>query len=366
MTETPPRLEVRISHRLSPDFLLDVAFDAPGRGVTALFGPSGAGKSSVIAALAGLLAAEHAWIAVGGTVLTDTGRSLHIAPARRRIGHVFQDARLFPHMSVRANLLYGWRRQARDAEPGEIDRIVAMLGLGELLPRRPATLSGGERQRVALGRALLAAPRLLLLDEPLAGLDAARKAEIMPWLETLRDAAQVPIVLVTHAIDEVARLADHVVALEAGRVVAEGPVFDMLARLDLPGLGRDRAAGAVFAARVRRVDDGEGLTELAFAGGTLLVPGLDKPAGAAVRVRIAAEDVMLALERPERISANNVVAGRITDIRARGPALADIRLDCGGTHLLARITARSVARLGLTPGTELYAVIKSVTVDRGG
>lgn len=355
-------LEVRIAHDLGR-FSLDVAFTAPA-GVTALFGPSGAGKSTIIDAVAGLLRPRAGRIAVNGTVLFDSAARRWVPAHRRRIGYVFQDARLFPHMSVRDNLLFGWRRAGRPTEAGEIDRLVSILGIDHLQDRRPAALSGGERQRVALGRALLARPRLLLLDEPLAALDSARRAEILPYLERLRDVSAVPMVYVTHTIDEAIRMADHMVLLDHGRVAATGSVLDIMSRLDLyPFTGRYEA-GAALDAHIAGHDPVDHLTRLDFAGGTLLVPQVDEPPGTAVRVRIRSRDVMLAKTPLSDVSALNVLAGEVRDVRREEGAFAEVQIAVGRSLLLARITRRSADALGLAPGVPIHAVIKSVAVDR--
>lgn len=353
---------VRLRHDYG-SFALDAAFDIPPGSVTALFGPSGAGKTSIVHAIAGLLRPQQGRIAIGSRVVLDTDAGIMVPPHRRRIGYVFQDARLFPHMRVEDNLRYGWRRAGQRAGEAEIDRVVVLLGLEALRKRRPAGLSGGEKGRIALGRALLSAPDLLLLDEPLAALDAARKAEILPYLERLRDETRLPMLYVSHALEEVTRLADHVVLLKDGKVTASGSVFDLLGDLEFAaGLGMP-AYGAAFAVTVSNHRDGEGLTVLHFAGGELVVGRLDRPIGARLRVRLRAEDVMLAREEPRAISANNILRVRIVAIRVEGKAAADVQLDCGGAKLVARLTRASVARLALTVGLDVFAIVKSVTVD---
>jgi molybdate transport system ATP-binding protein len=352
--------DIELHHRLG-DFTLDAAFafgEKPG--VTALFGPSGAGKSTIIHAIAGLLRPERGRIVLQGETVLDTERGIFMPASVRRVGVVFQDTRLFPHLSVRSNLLYGWRRAAARADVAGIDSIIALLGLESLLARRPGTLSGGERSRVALARALLMGPRTLLLDEPLAALDVARKTEILPYLERLVQETKIPMLYVSHALDEVARLADRMVVLADGRVAAEGSLFDVTARLDL-FTGTHRLPGAVLEALVARHDESHGLTELAFAGESLVVPAIARELGDKVRIRIDADDVMLALVRPESISANNILTSTIAAIREDGPN-ADVQLQLKGARLVARITRRSVKRLGLKPGTEVFALIKSVTV----
>lgn len=358
-------VEVEIRHARG-DFTLDVAFATAETGVTALTGPSGAGKTTIVDVIAGLVTPARGRVAVGGRILLDTRAGIDLAPRHRRVGYVFQDGRLFPHLSVRENLLFGWRRSPRPLPEAEIAALVDLLGLGPLLARRPATLSGGERQRVALGRALAMRPDVLLLDEPLAALDAARRAEILPRLERLRDEAEVPIVYVSHHVPEVTRLADRVVVLRDGRVVAHGSVFDVTARLDLAGLDATFEAGAVLEATVARHDAEDALTELAVPDARLVVPAIARPVGARVRVRIAARDVMLAVEAPTGVSANNVLAGVVDEIRPGEGAHADVLVRVGGWRLPARITRRSVVRLGLAPGRPVHALVKAVTVDRGG
>ncbi len=283
-------LEVALRHSWG-DAALDIAFEAPTPGVVTLFGPSGSGKSRTALAAAGLWRPAWCRVAVDGTVLADTRAGVWVPAERRRLGVVFQDARLFPHLGVEANLRYGMRR-AR-AGPIRFDTVVDLLGIGALLRRRPHTLSGGERQRVAIGRALLAQPRLLVMDEPLASLDAARRAEILPYLARLRDALRLPILYVTHALDELARLADTVVLLDSGRVVAAGPVAEVAVRADLPLALRDDAA-AILLTQVSEHDPARGLTRLQADGMAVLVPLLDQPVGSAVRVRVPAREVALA------------------------------------------------------------------------
>ena len=340
-------------------FTLDAAFHMPPTGVTALFGPSGAGKTTIVQAIAGLIQPQSGRVAIGERILLDTGAGLAVPAHDRRIGYVFQDARLFPHLTVERNLLFGWRRARPRADGDEIARVIALLGLAPLLARKPRGLSGGEKSRVALGRALLSRPALLLLDEPLSALDAARKAEILPYLERLRDSAGLPMLYVSHAAEEVLRLADHVVLLAGGRVTGEGSVFDFAAG-DLDG-AMVRATGAVFETRVAAQRE-DGLTVLSFDGGELLVSRLARAVGTALRVRIRAEDILLARLRPDGISANNILETRITAVRLSG-CEADIHLRCGGTPLTARITQSSLARLSLREGERVFAIVKSVTVD---
>jgi len=354
-------LKVAVEHHFG-SFVLDAAFDSAG-GLTALFGRSGAGKTSLINAIAGLLRPERGQIIVDGEVLTDTERGIFVPARRRRIGYVFQEGRLFPHLSVRQNLLYGRWFARKGGRAGEVDQVVELLGIGALLHRRPANLSGGEKQRVAIGRALLARPRLLVMDEPLASLDEARRSEILPYIERLRDEAGVPIIYVSHQVAEVARLATTMVVLTEGRVAAIGPTAAIMGRIDLFPLTGRAEAGAILATRVAGHDPAFGLTILRAAAGELRVPHLDLPVGAALRIRIRARDVMIALHPPEGLSALNVLPGTVAEIgRTDGP-IVEMRLDCAGEALIARLTRRSVETLGLAPGCPVYAVIKSIAFD---
>ncbi len=355
-------LEVDIEHRLGA-FALDIHFTS-GRGLTALFGRSGAGKTSVVNAIAGLIRPQRGRIAVDGAVLLDTERGIVTPSHRRRIGYVFQEGRLFPHLTVRQNLLFGrWFAPRGEGAVG-IDDVVDLLGIGPLLMRRPGRLSGGEKQRVAIGRALLANPRLLLMDEPLASLDAARKDEILPYLERLRDGAMVPIVYVSHAAAEVARLATTIVLIAEGSVRAVGPVAEVMGRAGLYPLAGGFEAGAVLAVTVAAHDSRWGLTELVGGFGRLTVPRLDLPVGAPLRVRIRARDVILALARPAGISALNVLAGEVEVLVPTGEGALEVQLRLGPERLLARVTRRSGEALGLEPGRQVFALIKTVAIDR--
>lgn len=353
-------LDVAFRHAF-PDIVLDVAFTASTPGTTALFGPSGSGKSTIAAAVAGLFRPETVRIALDGTTLADSGTGLFLRPERRRMGVVFQDARLFPHLSVANNLRYGLRR----APPGPIrlDDVVELLGIGRLLQRRPHTLSGGERQRVAIGRALLSQPRLLVMDEPLAALDAARKAEILPYLARLRATLNLPILYITHALDEVARLADALVLVEAGRVLAAGTVHEIVALADLPLAARDDAA-AILPARVIAHDRCAQLTQLAVAGRVMLVPLLAAVTGAELRVRIPAREVILATEPPVGISVHNIIPGtigRVLEDYLVHAALVEVELE--GMALLARVTPDTVRRLVLVEGKPVLALVKSMAIE---
>ena len=344
-------LSLRLAHRF-PGFHLDLAFDAPP-GVTCLFGQSGSGKTTVINAVAGLLRPDRAEIVLDGAALHN------LAPHRRRVGYVFQDARLFPHMSVQANLTYAARIRRRRAEG--FDRIVDLLGLSALLPRHPATLSGGERQRVALGRALLSDPQLLLMDEPLAALDEARKAEVLPYIEALRDETGLPILYVSHSLSEVARLATTIAVIEAGRLAAFGPAAQVLSDPGTAPLLGLRDAGAILTACIAAHED-DGLTRLDTSAGPVWLPRCAGQPGQSVRIRIAAQDVILSRARPEGLSALNILPASVTDLHdGQGPGTL-VRLDLGGEHILARVTRRSARAMGLAPGVAVHVVVKTVSV----
>jgi len=344
-------------------FTLEAAF-AAGPGLTALFGRSGSGKTTLIDLIAGLARPDRGRIVADGSTLVDTEARHFLPPHRRHVGVVFQDARLFPHLSVRTNLAYGRVFARHQADPRHVDAVTDMLGIGHLLDRRPAGLSGGERQRVAIGRVLLARPRLLLMDEPLAALDEARKAEILPAIERLRDEAGVPIVYVSHAVSEVARLANTVIVLETGRVAAAGPAEAVLRRTDLVPI-HAAEAGALLDMVVEATDPQSGLTRLAGAAGRLLVPGLARPVGTRLRVRIPARDVLIATIQPQGLSARNVLAGRICGMVPSGAEMA-VEIDCNDARIVARVTAAAVQDLGLTVGQPVHAIIKSVAFDAAG
>ncbi len=344
-------LDVALRHAF-PGFTLDVAFAAPP-GVTALFGPSGSGKSTVLLAVAGLLRPDRARVVLDGAALQD------LPAHRRRCGVVFQDSRLMPHMSVRTNLEYGARRAPPGPGPA-LDMIVDLLGLGTLLDRRPRLLSGGEKQRVALGRALLSRPRLLLMDEPLSALDAARKEEILPYLERVRGLA--PILYVTHAMDEVDRLADTLVLLDRGRVLAAGPLEVLTTRTDLSMLSGRRDAGTVLTASITAHDPARGLTQLGFPGGVLTVPLRPEAPGTRHRVRIPARDVAIGTGSPSGLSHQNVVPGVVTALAEAGAHEVFVRVAAGPTVLLARVTRDAVDRLALRPGLPVFALVKSVAL----
>jgi molybdate transport system ATP-binding protein len=353
-------LTFRLQHAF-PSVRIDMAFEVPSPGVTVLFGPSGSGKSTVILAAAGLLRPDTCKIELDGKVLADTMSDAWLPPERRRVGLVFQDAKLFPHMSVVTNLRFGLRR----APPGPVrfDEVVDLLGIGALLDRRPHTLSGGERQRVAIGRALLAQPHLLLMDEPLASLDAPRKAEIMPYLTRLKTTLRLPVLYVTHSSDEATRLADSIVLIEGGRIVGYGPLPDIASRTDL-AFAQGTDAGAVLHCRIAAQDVSRTLTRMEGGGTSFWVPLVQSVPGAHHRIRIPAREVILAGSPPDSISLHNVISGtvrRITPEPDRATVLVEVALPDG--VLLARVTHDAVSRLRLVSGGPVLALIKSSSIE---
>ena len=357
-------MEIQIK-RQQGEFLVDAAFRGAESGVTALFGPSGAGKTSIVNMVAGLARPDSGRIAVNGLCLFDSARGVDLPPERRRIGYVFQDGRLLPHLSVKSNLTYGMRLTPADRRFVDVDGVVDLLGIGHLLDRRPARLSGGEKQRVAIGRALLTSPAMLLMDEPLASLDASRKAEVLPFIMRLSRKFAIPILYVSHSLDEILNLADHLVILDGGRAAASGDLAELLSRPELQGRLGSEDIGAVIETVVDDAIDGSGLTRLRFGERLLNVPAIDVPHGTPVRVRIAARHVAIALEAPANTSFQNVFSGRIDAVLDKGDIFVDIRLDIG-CPLWARITRRSFASLGLKQGQSVVAMIKSVALSLGG
>ncbi|WP_060479909.1 MULTISPECIES: molybdenum ABC transporter ATP-binding protein [Pseudomonas] len=347
------------------DFTLDIDLNLPGRGISALFGHSGSGKTSCLRCLAGLERAASAYIEVNGVIWEDSAHGHFLAPHLRPVGYVFQEPSLFPHLSVRSNLQFGWRRIAQAARKVSLDQACQLLGIGHLLDRKPTTLSGGEAQRVGIARALLCSPQLLLMDEPLAALDGPRKREILPYLERLHDELDIPLVYVSHAQDEVARLADHLVLLEQGQAIASGPISETLARLDLP-LAQDEDAGVVLTGTVVGHDAHYGLLDLRLSAHDGPVLRIAHPAhsiGSPVRVKVQARDVSLALRADDTSSILNRLPVQVCLARpSSNPAHMLVSLDAGGNALLARITRFSADQLGLHPGQTLYAQIKSVAL----
>jgi molybdate transport system ATP-binding protein len=342
-------------------FVLDVDLALPPRGITAVFGRSGSGKTTLLRTIAGLERAASARIRVQDETWDDSEAGVFLPPWQRPLGYVFQEASLFEHLDVRGNLDFALKR-SRAAQPVDLASLLAMLDIGHLLQRRPHELSGGERQRVAIARALATQPRILLLDEPLASVDLARRQEILPWLERLRDELQLPMLYVTHAADEVARLASHLVVLEAGRCVAAGPLAETLARADLPLLAGDEAA-ALLQGRIEERDEAWHLARITFPGGELWVADSGLAVGKAVRVRVLARDVSLVREPPHATSIQNVLRCTIRAIASAGhPSQVTVQLACGESLLLARITARAAHLLGLAVGEAVWAQVKSVAL----
>ncbi|MBP1859234.1 molybdenum ABC transporter ATP-binding protein [Rhizobium herbae] len=352
-------LVVEIRHRLGT-FSVEAAFSSD-RGVTALFGRSGSGKTSLINIIAGLLRPGSGRIVFNGDVLVDSDNRIFVPPHRRRFGYVFQEARLFPHLSVRRNLTYGRWFKGKAGDGPSFDRIVDLLGVETLLGRVPANLSGGEKQRIAIGRALLSNPRLLLMDEPLAALDEERKAEILPYLERLRDETKIPIVYVSHSVSEVARLANKVIVLEHGRISASG---DAATILSLPSSAVSRReVGTVIDGIVEATDAEHQITLIRAGNAEIRVPHLDAGIGKTVRLQIAARDVMLATSKPEGLSALNILPATIIEIGGAAQGMVDIRLDCGGVTIVSRVTTLSRDMLKLHVGKPVHAIIKSVALD---
>lgn len=342
-------------------FHLDVDLALPGRGVTALFGASGSGKTTCLRVIAGLEPASRVFLQVNKETWQDDASSMFIPTWKRPLGYVFQEASLFAHLSVQRNLEYGMRRIPATERQVSLEHAIELLDIGHLLARKPDNLSGGERQRVGIARALATSPRILLMDEPLAALDAYRKAEIMPYLERLHDELDIPVLYVSHSADEVARLADHLVLLEAGRVTASGPIGELLTRLDL-GVAHGTDAGAIVVATVVNHDPAFHLTQATFSGGNLQLPQLDMPVGRPVRIRIQARDVSLSLVPVYDSSILNIIETTVTELAEDSPGQVMVGLDANGTRLLARITRKSCATMNLMPGNRVYAQIKGIAI----
>jgi molybdate transport system ATP-binding protein len=363
--ERPGRIRLRLARAA---FTLEVDLALPVRGVTALFGPSGSGKTTLLRCVAGLERAHDAraqgLVQLGGRSWQDDARGLFVPTWQRAIGYVFQEASLFEHLDVNGNLRFGLARGAAARGAAALEAAVDLLGIAPLLRRRVQQLSGGERQRVAIARALVTEPRVLLLDEPMASLDAARKQEILPWLERLRDELAIPMLYVSHSADEVARLASTLVVLEAGRVQAAGPVEQVFAELDAPGADGDDA-GVLLLGRVAEVDPRYALVRVAFDGGSLWLRDDGLAAGQAVRVRVRARDVSVTLEEPQRTSIQNHWRAVVEAIEAdRHPSQVRVRLRCGGSLLVAGITRRALDGLDLGPGRAVWAQVKSAALAR--
>jgi molybdate transport system ATP-binding protein len=353
----------RIRARTRRDsFQLDVSIDVATRGVLALFGRSGCGKTTLVNIIAGLLHAEESYIEIDGVVLEDTASRVRVEAERRRIGYVFQDARLFPHLDVARNLVYGLRRARDRQQLMSFDSVVALLGLEQLLARRPHQLSGGERQRVALGRALLSQPRVLLLDEPLASLDAARREEVLPYLERLRDQLAIPMIYVSHQFEEVLRLATHVVLMAEGRSIAQGPLDALSLHSELRSIVGPEAIGAVLTGMVEVADDSTGLAAVRIGENSLNVSLRGVRPGARVRIHLLARDLILATIRPEALSVRNVLRGTIAQLTADDEDTDLVYVDLGGTRVLARVTRAASMALALGVGTPVWVLVKSVSI----
>jgi molybdate transport system ATP-binding protein len=341
-------------------FTLEAEFEVPTPGVVALFGRSGCGKTTTINIIAGLLRADRARVELDQQVLEDSSSGICVPPEQRRIGYVFQDGRLFPHMSVLRNLRYGLTRSA--GRRIALEQIAPLLGLDPLLSRRPHQLSGGEKQRVSLGRALLSQPDLLLLDEPLAALDAARREEVLPYLEKLRDTFSIPMVYVSHQFDEVLRLATRVVLLDAGRVLAQGTLNEVSLVPALRAIVGSESVGAVLDGVVTRVDSSSDMADLRVGNGELHVSVRDVRAGDRVRVQLLARDIILATEAPKGLSVRNELRGVVAGLADDEDEAVLVTVDVGGgTNVLSRVTRRAAEALGLRVGLDLWVLVKAVS-----
>jgi molybdate transport system ATP-binding protein len=358
-TVAPSRVCLRLQRA---DFALAVDLSLPATGITVLFGASGSGKTTLLRCVAGLERAQRGLVQLGAEVWQDHERGVFVPTWRRPLGYVFQEASLFDHLSVQHNLRFGLKRTRAAEGEAALDAAVRLLGIEKLLQRMPEQLSGGERQRVAIARALSTQPRLLLLDEPLAALDAARKQDILPWLERLRDELQTPMLYVTHSADELARLADHVVVLEEGRVKTQGPVAEVLSSIDHPALAGDEV-GALLAGQVAERDARWHLARVAFAGGSLWLRDSGLPVGRAVRLRVLARDLSLAVHEPQGTSIQNHLACTVdSSVPDAHPSQVLVRVQVGPSPLVVRVTARAFHALGLQPGQVAWVQVKSVAL----
>jgi molybdate transport system ATP-binding protein len=353
-------IRARLQHSY-PGFALDVDLELPGRGVSAIFGPSGCGKTTLLRCVAGLERRAKGYLSVDAEVWQDDAQQGFVPVHQRALGYVFQDASLFAHLNVAQNLNYGMQRVPAVQRRVSLEQSIDLLGIAHLLQRKPDALSGGERQRVAMARALASSPRILLLDEPLAALDAPRKAEVLPYLEKLHSELDIPVLYVSHAIDEVARLADHLVLLESGKVTASGRAEDLLTRLDL-SLAHGDTAGAVLTLTVSQHDEQDHLSTASFSGGVMSLPMQNRSIGQSLRIRVQARDVSLTLQKQSGTSILNILSATVSAIAPDSPGQVMVSLDVGGCTLLARITERSARTLALAPGLSLYAQIKGVAI----
>lgn len=348
-------------HLRRQDFILDVELHIPARGVTGIYGPSGAGKTTLLRCLAGLERAPDGMLMVDGDPWQDESKGLFLPPYRRDIGMVFQEPRLFSHLSVRQNLEFGRRRKQREATRVSMDYVVEILGIASILNRKPGQLSGGEKQRVAIGRALLTSPKLILMDEPMTGLDRARKSELMPFLEKLHDTLEIPLILVSHQMGEIISMADTLLLMESGKITASGPIAQILTRLDLP-LASDAGAVTMVEGVVKSVDETYQIVDLDTPLGLLAFTGKDFPIGQRLRAHIRARNVSISLERPRKSSILNILPAKVVEVSPLD-GQDNIKLNINGEPLLARISRKSSHLLGLKPGMAVYAQIKSVAID---
>ncbi len=346
------------------DFSLDVDIRIPTRGITGIFGASGSGKTTLLRCIAGLERAMNGHLSVDGVIWQDSAHNISMPVHERRVGYVFQEARLFNHLTVRGNLEYGKQRNRSHTDHVDFDQIIALLGLEPLLTRKPAGLSGGEAQRVAIARALLRSPSLVLMDEPMAGLDSAHKEELLPFLDRLHAELSLPILYVSHSIEEVCRLCDHLIVMEHGRVLAEGEIQSVLVRLDLPALAGE-VAGTVIQGTIESYDPEYDLCTVRFSGGKLIIPGNRGEPGRPVRLRIRASDISLCREMPQDSTILNILPVTVDEIQPGHGAFMLLRLHTGSDQLLAAITRKSCEELGLYQGDSLLAQIKSVAVRNG-
>jgi molybdate transport system ATP-binding protein len=355
-------LEVSLTHNFKK-FHIDLSFGAENGSITGLFGRSGSGKTSIINMISGLTKPDRGYVRIGDQVILDTKKNIFVPPEQRHLGYVFQDNRLFPHLTVRGNLVYGLNNTINSSQEITFERVINVLEISKLLERKPANLSGGEKQRVAIGRAVLTQPSLLLMDEPLASIDVQLRNEILQFIEELRNELGLTIIYVSHAIDEVIRLADQMVLISNGTKKAEGKVEDIMSRLDLAPLTGRFDAGAVLSTKVHSYDKKYGLTELSFNGGVLRITGTNLPIGQTVKAHIKARDVSLTLKHPNETSILNIFEGSIIEVGNNQGPQVDIKIDIG-SPLIARITRKSFDELGLSVGTSVFTMLKAVAIDR--
>ncbi len=341
------------------NFTLDAEFSVPSNGVTAVFGPSGCGKTTLLRMMAGLDHCMNGYLKVADTVWQD--QHCFVPAHQRSIGYIFQEASLFPHLNVQQNIDYAIKRSQNKSPKKSVDKLIELLGIAHLLQRKPDKLSGGEKQRVAIARALAVNPGLLLMDEPLAALDQKRKDEFMPYLETLHEELDIPVIYVSHSSMEVSRLADHLVLMDSGQVVASGDIHEIMTRLDLP-VSHDNDAAAIIEAKVVGHDEQYHLTHMEFAGGTINVTQKALQVGDTARLRLAARDVSLTLEHQSDTSILNIIPVTVDDVIDESPSQVMIRLSANGVPMLSRITRKSANELGLQKGTQVYAQVKSVAL----